>query len=524
VTAWAPLRHGAFRALWLASFTALTVSWISDSTAAWLMTSLSPSPLMVALVSSAITLPILLMALPAGAVADLFDRRMVLRVTQVWVTLVLLALFAVSMTGRMTAELLLALTVLHGIGNAIRFPVTAAMTPALVPRTDLPNALALHAVSFNGARVIGPVLAGLLLSWIGGAWVFLTCALISVAVAVAYARGDSQQRSSSLPNERFVAAMRLGLQFSRQTPAMVAALAHVCGYTFFAVVMQALLPLVARDRLGGAAGTYTLLLSAMGIGAIAGVLALPALRRRLNRDQLLAVFAITQAVGTAALSQATSAWIAAPAAFCGGLAWTATFNVLSVTAQISLPDWVRARGTSVFLASGMIGATAGGIAWGQIASVASIERAMEIAAFSSLVVYVLLRRRYHLSSLAETDLTPAQVTPEFAAGATIEGDQGPVMVTIEYQIDPARAAEFTAVMAESRSWRLRHGALHWGLYRDIADPGRYIEHFLLDSWLDRLRQIERLTAEDIALRDRKNEFHIGSEPPDMRHLLMEPTE
>jgi MFS family permease len=398
------------------------------------------------------------------------------------------------------------------------------MTPGLVPQPELPNALALHGVSFNGARVVGPVLAGLLLSWIAGAWVFLICALISIIVTVAYASGAAHQRTSSLPNERFVAAMRLGLQFSRQTPAMVAALAHVCGYTFFAVVMQALLPLVARDRLGGDAGTYTLLLSAMGIGAIAGVLALPALRKRLNRDQLLAAFAITQAVGTAALSQATSAWIAAPAAFAGGLAWTATFNVLSVTAQIALPDWVRARGTSVFLASGMIGATAGGVAWGQIAAVASIERAMEISAAASLIVYALLRRRYHLSSLAASDLTPAQVTPEFAAGTTIEGDQGPVMVTIEYQIDPARAEDFAAVMADSRRWRLRHGALHWGLYRDVADPGRYVEHFLLDSWLDRLRQIERLTAEDMALRDRKNAFHLGSEPPEMRHLLMEPTE
>ncbi len=524
MTAWSPLRHRAFRALWLASFATLTGSWIADSTAAWLMTSLSSSPLMVALVSSAITLPILLMALPAGAVADLFDRRMVLIVTQCWVTVVSLALFAIAIGGKLTAEVLLALTFAHGIGSAIRLPLVAAMTPSMVPRADLPTALALHGVSFNGARVVGPVLAGLLLAWIGGPWVFLVCALISMAVTVAFARGDAQQRTSSLPNERFVGAMRLGLQFSRQTPAMVAALAHVCGYTFFAVVMQALLPLVARDRLGGDAGTFTLLLSAMGIGAIAGVVALPALRRRLNRDQLLAAFAITQAVGTAALSQATSPWIAAPAVFAGGLAWTATFNVLNVTAQMALPDWVRARGTSVFIASGMIGATAGGFAWGHIASIASIERAMEISAFASLVVYGLLRRRYHLSSLAETDLTPAQVTPEFAAGASIEGDQGPVMVTIEYRIDPARAAEFSTVMADSRRWRLRHGALHWGLYRDIADPGRYIEHFLLDSWLDRLRQIERLTAEDIALRDRKNEFHLGPEPPEMRHLLMEPTE
>ena len=524
MTAWAPLRHRVFRALWLASFAALTGSWISDSTAAWLMTSLSPSPLMVALVSSAVSLPLLLMALPAGAVADLFDRRMVLMATQVWVTATALALFAVSLAGKLTAEWLLALTFAHGIGTAIRLPVVAAMTPGLVPRADLPSALALHGVSFNGARVVGPVLAGLLLAWIGGPWVFLVCAAISVAVTVAFSRGEAHQRASSLPNERFVAAMRLGLQFARQTPPMVAALAHVCGYTFFAVVMQALLPLVARDRLGGNANTYTLLLAAMGIGAIVGVMALPALRRRLNRDQLLALFAIMQAVGTAVLSQATQPWIAAPALFAGGLAWTATFNVLNVTAQMALPDWVRARGTAVFIASGMVGATAGGFAWGHIASLASIERAMEIAAFTSLIAYALLRRRYKLGGLREADLTPAGVSAEFAAGYAIEGDQGPVLVTIEYQIDPARAEEFSAVMADSRRWRLRHGALHWGMYRDIADPGRYVEHFLVDSWLDRLRQIERLTAEDIALRDRKNAFHLGAEPPEMRHLLMAPTE
>jgi MFS family permease len=524
MTAWMPLRHGSFRALWLASFSALTGSWISDSTSAWLMTSLSGSPLMVALVSSAITLPILLMALPAGAVADLFDRRMVLMATQVWVTAVALALFAVSVAGRMSAELLLALTFAHGVGSAIRLPVVAAMTPGLVPRADLPTALALHGVSFNGARVVGPVLAGLLLGWIGGPWVFLVCALISAGVTVAFARGAPQQRTSSLPNERFIAAMRLGLQFSRQTPAMVASLAHVCGYTFFGMVMQALLPLVARNRLNGDAGTYTLLLSAMGLGAIAGVMAMPALRRRLSSDQLLTLFAILQAVGTAALSQATSPWLAAPAAFAGGAAWTATFNVLNVSTQMALPDWVRARGTAVFLAAGMLGATAGGFAWGQIAASASIERAMEIAAFSSLVCFGLLRRRYRLANLAASDLRPAQVSAEFAAGATIEDDQGPVMVTIEYQIDPACAEAFAGVMADSRRWRLRHGALHWGLYRDVADPGRYVEHFLVDSWLDRLRQIERLTADDVALRDRKNAFHLGAEPPVMRHLLMEPTE
>jgi hypothetical protein len=262
----------------------------------------------------------------------------------------------------------------------------------------------------------------------------------------------------------------------------------------------------------------------MGLGAIAGVMALPALRRRLNRDQLLVAFAITQAAGTAVLSQATNPWIAAPAVFAGGAAWTAIFNVLNVTAQMSLPDWVRARGTAVFLASGMVGATAGGFAWGQVATLASIERAMEIAAFGSLLAFAVLRRRYRLGELAETDLTPVQVTPEFAAGATIQDDQGPVLVTIDYQIAPARAEEFCAVMAESRRWRLRHGALHWGLYRDVADPGRFVEHFLVDSWLDRLRQIERLTAEDMALRDRKNEFHLGAEPPLMRHLLMTPTQ
>jgi MFS family permease len=473
MNAWSPLRQGGFRALWLASFASLTGSWISDSTAAWLMTSLSGSPLMVAMVSSAITLPILMMALPAGALADLFDRRSVLMATQVWVTLIALVLFAVTLAGRMSAELLLVLTFAHGIGSAIRFPVMAAMTPGLVPRAELPSALALHGVTFNGARVIGPVIAGLLLGWIGGAWVFLVCAAVSAATTFAFARVDSQQRTSSLPNERFVAAMRLGIQYARQSPAVVAALAQISLYTFFAVVMQALLPLVARDRLGGDAGTYTMLLSSMGFGAIAGVMAMPALRRRLSPDQMLAVFTILQAAGTALLSQATNPWLAAPAAFAGGAAWTAIFNVLNVTTQTALPDWVRARGTAVFLASGMIGATAGAVAWGQVASFASIERALEVAAVGALI-------GFRAAAPPLPPGRPRRDRPHAGAGhARVcrrrdhPGRPGPVLVTIDYQIAPARAEEFSAVMAESRRWRLRHGALHWGLYRDVADPGRY---------------------------------------------------
>lgn len=522
-SAWAPLRHREFVALWAANFAALIGSWMSDSTAAWLMTSLASSPLQVALVQAAILLPVVLLGLPAGALADLVDRRMLLIVTQLWVGVVALILFAVTMLDRLTPELLLLLTFANGVGMAMRMPVLSAMIPDLIPRAELGRALALNSVAMNGSRIVGPIVAGLLLAWWGGTWVFLVYAVMSLLVAARFMRWRRSKRASSLPSERFVGAMRLGVQFAMQTPQMVAVIVRASAFSFFAMAFLALLPLVARVRLEGNANTYTMLLAAVGTGAIIAVSLLPYLRRRLSRDRLVIVGTALQALATIALAEATAGWVAALAALLSGGAWITVMNALTVAAQISLPDWVRARGMAVYQVVGMACAMLGSVVWGQVAALATIEVSLVAAGLGALVTLVLVRHK-RVGGMRELDLTPVRLWPEFASSLPIENDQGPVMVSIEFRIDPARTEAFTELMAESRRWRLRMGAVHWGLMRDIANPGRYVEQFVMESWVDRLRQIERLTNEDIALRDRKNEFHLGPEEPVMEHFLMESTE
>ncbi len=521
-SAWAPLRHRAFFALWLANVFALTGSWLSDSTSAWLMTTLATSPLQVALVQAVQALPLLLLGVPAGALADIVDRRHILVATQVWVAIVALLLFAFTLTDRLTPELLLVLTFANAAGMATRMPVTSAMTQQLVPAAELGRALALQGVAMNASRIIGPALAGVLLIYLGGAWVFLFYAVLSAVVAVAFARGERQVRTSSLPSERFVGAMRLGVQFARRTPAMVAVLAHAAVFSFFAVALQALLPLVARDRLAGGANTYTLLLASIGVGAIAAVIVMPMLRDRLRRETLLVASVLVQAAALLLLSQATAWYLAVPAALAAGATWIVVMNMLSVATQFALVDWVRARGMAVFLVSAMGGATLGSVVWGQVAAATTIETSLAIASGTSLLAYFLVRRRYRLGDSRTLDLTPARLLPEFTAAHNVENDQGPVLVTFEYTIDPSRADEFAAVMAESRRYRLRMGALYWGMFRDVTNPAHYVVHFLVDSWIDRLRQVERMTAEDVSLRDRVNAFHVAPEPPVMKHYLLEP--
>ena len=520
---WAPLRHREFRLLWSTTLAALIGSTISDSTAAWLMTTLASSPVQVALVQAAMMMPVLLLGLPAGALADMVDRRSVLVGTQVWVALVALALFAATLAGKLTAELLLVLTFANGVGIAMRMPVNAALAPELVPRPELGRAVGLIGVAMNGSRIVGPMLAGLMLGWFGGAWVFLAYAAISVAVVVPLARWKRPARASLLPVERFVGAMRLGAKFALQTPLMIAVLVRSATYCFFGISILALLPLIARDRLAGGAGTYALLLSSVGLGAITAMVIMLPVRRLLTRDQFVAGGTVLHAGAILVLAYSTSLGPAAAAAFVGGGAWMAVLNALTVAAQSSLPDWVRARGMALFQAMAMAGATLGSVVWGQMVAMSSIPTSLLVAGLGALAALALVAR-LRVGTTRELDLTPAQVAAEFATELPVEHEQGPVLVTVEYLIEPSRAEEFTEVMGESRRFRLSMGATTWGLFRDASDPRRFVEHFVVKTWVDRLRQIERLTADDVALWDRKNAFHTGPKPVVMSHYVKEPVE
>jgi MFS family permease len=515
---WAPLSSPVFRMLWFTWLTANICMWMNDVAAAWLMTSLTTTPIWVALVQSASTLPVFLLGLPSGAMADTLDRRRYFMITQFWVATVALVLCLTIVLGTMTAPLLLALTFANGVGLAMRWPVFSAIVPELVPRQQLPAAVALNGVAMNMSRIIGPLVAGAIIASAGSAYVFVLNAVLSLISGFIIMRWRREHVPSPLGRERLISAMRVGLQFVRQSARLRAVLLRIALFFFHSTALLALLPLVARGLNGGDAGTFTLLLAAMGCGAISVALLLPRLRRALSRDTLVLGGMLLQSVATAIVALAPNVYVAAPAMFLGGSAWIATANTLSVSAQLALPDWVRARGMSIFQMSIMGASASGAAVWGQIATVSSVPTAMLVAALtgslSILATQLFLRDRS-----IEEDLTPSRefkVPRPEAPPLT-----GQVRVTIEYRIDPARADEFRALMQESRRSRLRQGALGWELLRDISDPGRFIEQLTDESWTEHLRRFDRVTTGDVALRDRKLAFHVDESPPLVTRCVLE---
>jgi MFS family permease/quinol monooxygenase YgiN len=517
-----PLADPVFRSLWTVWVTANLCMSMSDVAAAWLMTSLTTSPVMVALVQTAATLPVFLLGLPSGALADILDRRRYFVVTQFWVAGTATLLCLAILTGAINPTLLLVLVFLNGVGMAMRWPVYSAIVPDLVPRTQLPAALALNGLAMNASRIVGPVLAGVLIAGAGTAYVFVVNAVLSIVAGLMILRWKSEQKASVLPGERFLGAMRVGVQYVRQSARMRAVLVRVT--TFFAqsTALTALLPLVARG-MDGQAGTYTLLFASMGFGAILSVFLLPRMRQQRNADQLIRDGSCVQAAAMVVAGFAPNVYVAVPAMVVGGMAWLMVANSISIAAQLALPNWVRARGMSTFQVALMGGAGAGAALWGQVAAWTDVRTSLAAAAVAG-VIALWLTRRYRVEGGAEEDLTPSAAWTAPVTTRPVDPDAGPVMTTIEYHIDPARADEFRAVMAESRRSRLRQGALSWELFHDTAVPGRYLEYFVDESWVEHLRRFDRVTVFDVALRARRLSFHIGDRPPQVTRCIAEPVE
>lgn len=518
-SAWSPLRNGTFRMLWLVWAASNVSMWANDVAAAWLMTSLTTSATLVAMVTAASSLPVFLLGLPSGALADLIDRRRYFLFTQLWVATNAAVLYAVSITVGLTPGLLLFLVFTNGIGLAMRWPVYAAIIPELLPRAELPGGLALNGIAVNLSRIIGPLVAGAIIAAAGSEYVFAMNFVLSLACAVVLWRWKRPVRPPSvLPGERFLGAMRLGWQYVRESRRMKDALVITSSFFLHATALIALLPLVARRMPSGGAGTFTLLLAALGLGAIFSATQLPRLRRRWNRDQLALRGSILQSFSAAIVALAPNPWIAAPAMFIGGSAWIIVANSVTVAAQLSLPDWVRARGMSIYQMAIMGGTAAGAFLWGRIAEWSSVPVSLLCASGSLLVVLALTRNRV-LEGAAEEDHTPTHPWQEPVPAIPLEHDAGPVMITLEYLIDPGRRGEFESIMAETRSARLRQGAVSWGLFEDVERPGRFVEYFACDSWADYLRSFDRFTSMDERLHAMRHAFHLGDEPPRISRFI-----
>jgi len=514
----APLKDRTFRMLWLAWLAANMTMWMNDVAAAWLMTSLTTSPVMVALVQTASTLPVFLLGLPSGAMADILDRRRYFATTQLWVSINAMVLAALSLADALTANLLLVLTFVNGIGLAMRWPVFAAIVPDVVPRAQLSPAIALNGIAMNLSRVIGPVLAGALLAVFSSAAVFVLNALLAGIAFTLILRWKHQPKASALPGERFVGAMRVGLNYALQSPRLKVILLRVFLFFLQSTALLALLPLVARRLHGGGPGTFTVMLACLGLGAIFAALRFPHWRARYSRDQFVLVGTLVQAALAALIVYVPELWLALPAMALVGMAWISVANSLTISAQMALPDWVRARGMSIYQMALMGGSAAGSLLWGWVADWTSVATSVACASVFGVVVLVALRR-LTIEGGADPDFSPAPLANTIEPPVGVEPEDGPVMVTVEYLIDPARAAEFAAVMQRTRRARLRQGALSWGLFRDAAQPSRVIEYFVDENWVEHQRRLERFTAFDAGLREQRLAFHLGAEPPRVKRFV-----
>ncbi|WP_313341125.1 MFS transporter [Stenotrophomonas sp.] len=516
--AWSPLKIRLFRAMWLAILGSNVGTWVNDVAAAWVMAERTGSPLMVALVQSATTVPVVLLALVAGTLADIVDRRRFLLFTQGWMLLVAATLATLTALSMLTPPLLVALTFAMGCGAAMGMPAQAAIVSELVPRPMLASAVALNSIGINIARSLGPAIGGLIVAQLGAGWAFGLNALSFAAMLWVLFRWVPDAHVSSLPPEGFGAGLRAGLRYALRAGRLQAVLIKSAGFFFFASALTALLPLVVRAELHGGAGTYGLLLGCIGIGAVTGALVLPSLRARLDRDLLVLLATLACALSLFGLAWLRHMALLPLAMLVNGFAWITVLSSLQIAAQTAVPAWVRARALSLYIMVFSLGMAAGGLSWGSIAQRTSIPLALTAAAIGAVVAGLLVWR-VRIAGSEDLDLRPTGHWPAPELAVPVTHDRGPVLITVEYHIDEGDRAAFHRLLGELGRTRRRDGAVIWGVAEDVATPGVHLEYFVTASWIEHLRQHERVTAEDRALQDKVRALHRNEHAPIVRHFV-----
>jgi predicted MFS family arabinose efflux permease len=516
---WAPFRHHTFTVIWIATVVSNIGGWMSSAASGWLMTSLDSSPFIVAMVQVATSLPMFLLAIPAGALSDIVDRRRFLLAGELFI-MVSSVVFAVLVSRHLiTPVTLLLMTFIVSVGSAMTAPPWQAVVSLLVPKADLPPAIALNSAGVNVSRAVGPALGGLVVSAFGIAAPFWIDAFSNAGVIWGLLgwRPPARERAR-LPPERFGSAIRAGLRHARYNPHLTATLVRAAAFFVFASAYWALLPLVARQQAGSGPALYGGLLGAIGAGAVGGAFLLPGLRARLGADGLLAAGTIGTALATVVFGLSRESWITLLASVFAGASWIASLSVLNISAQVALPEWVRGRGLAVFVTVFFGSLSLGSVAWGELAALLGVSWAL-LAAAAGGAIAIPLTWRWKLLTGEGADFSPSL---HWAAPITtheIEEDRGPVLVTVEYQIDPKNRASFLRALWRSSQERRRDGAYQWGLYEDPATDGRFIETFMTDSWLEHLRSHERVTKADRLQEQIVWRFQMDGQVPKTTHLL-----
>lgn len=515
---WGVLHHQAFKALWIAAVASNLGTWMHEVGAAWLMTSLSSSPLMVSLIQTAATLPVFLIALAAGALADVVDRRRLLLVTQGWMLAAACLLGILTVLSLTTPWALLGLTFMLYAGSALNGPAWQAIVPELVPREEVPAAVALNSVGFNVARAAGPALGGLIVASAGPSAVFFLNSASFVAVITVLFRWQRPARESTLPAERVWGAVRAGVRYARYAPLLQRVLVRAFLFTFFASAIWALMPVVAKVTLGRGAASYGLLLGSMGAGAVLGGSVLPRTQRAFSTGKLLGATLVLYAFGLFLLGFSHRLALSCLATALAGIAWTSLLSTLNAIVQVEASVWVRGRALAVYQLCVFGGWAVGSVIWGAAATHSSIPDALFIASVG-MAASLAVVRRFPLKLGTGAQYGPGAPWLAPVVVSEPDPDEGPVLVMVEYQIDPGQAEEFSRAMHELGRIRRRTGAMSWGLFHDVAEPGRYVETFTVESWMEHLRQHERPTLDDRAVEKRILAFQREGAAPKVSHLI-----
>lgn len=515
---WGPLARSVFRALWIAALASNIGTLMHGVASAWQMTSLTDSPTLVALLTTMANLPLFLVGLPAGALADVVDRRWLVLVTQFWMLAVAGMLGVFAAAGWMTPWLLLALTFLLSLGGAVSAPAWQAIVPELVPRHELAAAVALNSAGFNLARATGPAIGGLLVAAVGpGAVFFLNAASFLGVILVIY-RWKPEARAHSALHEHVGSAVAAGLRFARHSPPLRAVLARTATFIFAASALWALLPVVATRQLGLGASGYGVLLASIGLGAVGGATVLQRLRARVSANRLVAALSIVFAGGMLALATVNNLIALNLALMFVGVAWLTVTSLLNVEAQTIAPMWVQARALGIYLLVFQGGLAGGSAVWGLVAEYFGESGAL-IAAALTLAAGAAAAWRWPLRAGEDLDLTPSRHWPEPELAINPSAEDGPVLVTIEYRVAPDQQPEFRRAMAVIELIRRRDGAVRWDLFRDVSNPERLLETFVVPSWAEHLRQHERVTVADREVEQRALALQAPGVAPVIAHLI-----
>ena len=496
-----PLRHAPYRVFYVGAIGAALGYTMQTTVAAWLMATLTPSAVMVALVQTASTAPALLFGLLAGAMADIVDRRTMIFWTQVVLLAATAILGATELTEWAGPGTLLALTFAVGAGFAFYQPAQNATVNDLVAREELPQAVSLNAVAFNVARAIGPALAGALTAVIGTGSALLVSAACFGAMIVAVRR--LRHRAPALPGipERVLSGVQTGLRYARHSPTLRAFILRTLSFTACASALWALLPVIARDQLKLGAGGYGFLFAMFGVGAVIGAVSIPRQLRTRSLNRVVRTAAILWALANLLIAASGHVALAAAGTFCSGAAWVTVHASLSTGTQSSVPAWVRARAVAMNLVAVQACLAIGSPAWGALAAATDTRVALGVSS-ALLLALVLSMRGARVRMGSEADVTPGTTPPELEIDAEPGPDDGPVLIQIEYQIAPENREAFVEAIRRVAPTRRRNGATSWRVFRDLATEGRFVERYIVESWAEYVRLRARMTMADRAIQAR----------------------